>query len=38
VVDYISIYKGGEGCVREVMEKVMKLRGDWDVETGIRAQ
>lgn len=37
-VDYISIYKGGEGCVREVIEKVMKLRGDWDTETGLRAQ
>ena len=21
--------KGGEGCVREIIEKVMKLRGDW---------
>lgn len=38
VVDYISINKGGEGCVREVIEKVMKLRGDWDLETGTRAQ
>jgi 3-deoxy-D-manno-octulosonate 8-phosphate phosphatase (KDO 8-P phosphatase) len=38
VVDYIAICKGGEGCAREVIEKVMKLRGDWDLETGIRAQ
>jgi 3-deoxy-D-manno-octulosonate 8-phosphate phosphatase (KDO 8-P phosphatase) len=37
-VDYISICKGGEGCAREVIEKVMKLRGDWDLETEIRAQ
>ena len=37
-VDFISIYKGGEGCVREVIEKVMKLRGNWDTETGLRAQ
>lgn len=37
-VDFISICKGGEGCAREVIEKVMKLRGDWDLETGIRAQ
>jgi 3-deoxy-D-manno-octulosonate 8-phosphate phosphatase (KDO 8-P phosphatase) len=37
-VDYISIYKGGEGCVREVIEKVMKLKGDWDTGTGLRAQ
>lgn len=26
---YISPYKGGEGCVRDVLEKVLKLRGDW---------
>ena len=36
--DYISPLKGGEGCVREVIEKVMKLRGDWDTLTGLRAQ
>ncbi len=37
-VDYISSFKGGEGCVREVIEKVMKLRGHWDTGTGIKAQ
>jgi 3-deoxy-D-manno-octulosonate 8-phosphate phosphatase (KDO 8-P phosphatase) len=37
-VHYISTYKGGEGCVREVIEKVMKLRGDWETDSGIRAQ
>jgi len=26
---YISPYKGGEGCVRDVLEKVLKLRGHW---------
>lgn len=26
---YISPFKGGEGCVRDVIEKVLKLRGDW---------
>ena len=26
---YISPFKGGEGCVRDVIEKVMKLRGNW---------
>jgi len=26
---YVSTVKGGEGCVREVIEKVMKLKGDW---------
>jgi len=27
---YISPYKGGEGCVRDVIEKVLKLNGDWE--------
>lgn len=26
---YISPLKGGEGCVRDVIEKVMKLQGKW---------
>ena len=26
---YISPFNGGTGCGRDVMEKVMKLRGDW---------
>lgn len=29
VCDYISSKKGGEGCVRDVIEKVLKIRGDW---------
>ena len=35
VAKYISSYKGGEGCVRDVIEKVMKLRGDWQLDTEI---
>lgn len=31
VSKYISPYKGGEGCVRDVIEKVLKLNGDWDL-------
>ncbi|HJV19988.1 MAG TPA: HAD hydrolase family protein [Sediminibacterium sp.] len=27
---YISPLKGGAGCARDVIEKVMKLRGDWN--------
>jgi 3-deoxy-D-manno-octulosonate 8-phosphate phosphatase (KDO 8-P phosphatase) len=30
-VDYISPFKGGDGCVRDVIEKVMKLQGKWEV-------
>ncbi|MFT3844139.1 MAG: 3-deoxy-D-manno-octulosonate 8-phosphate phosphatase [Lacibacter sp.] len=26
---FISTFSGGRGCVREVIEKVMKLNGDW---------
>ncbi len=26
---YISPYKGGEGCVRDVIEQVMKIHGKW---------
>lgn len=26
---YVSQYRGGEGCVRDVMEQVMRARGDW---------
>ncbi|MDO8366607.1 MAG: HAD-IIIA family hydrolase [Saprospiraceae bacterium] len=27
--DYISTQRGGEGCVRDVIEKVLKLQGKW---------
>jgi 3-deoxy-D-manno-octulosonate 8-phosphate phosphatase (KDO 8-P phosphatase) len=26
---YISHKNGGEGCVRDVIEQVLKVRGDW---------
>lgn len=26
---YISPFEGGKGCVRDVLEKVMKLQGNW---------
>ena len=28
---YTSPYDGGKGCVRDVIEKVMKLNGHWDL-------
>ena len=28
---YVSPFGGGKGCVRDVIEKVMKLRGDWSI-------
>ena len=35
VSKYISPLAGGKGCVREVIEKVLKLNGDWDMPDGI---
>lgn len=35
VCRYISTKKGGEGCVRDVIEKVLKLNGHWHYETEI---
>lgn len=32
VAKYISPFKGGEGCVRDVMEKVLKLHGNWSLD------
>ncbi len=29
ICHYISPYKGGEGCVRELIEHVLKLKGHW---------
>jgi 3-deoxy-D-manno-octulosonate 8-phosphate phosphatase (KDO 8-P phosphatase) len=31
VAKYISPYNGGKGCVRDVIEKVLKLNGDWEL-------
>lgn len=28
---YVSRFKGGEGCVRDVIEQVLRARGDWFV-------
>ena len=32
---YISIFNGGHGCGRDVIEKVMKLNGHWDLDTSV---
>lgn len=34
---YISHLEGGFGCGRDVIEKVMKVRGDWSDDTLIRS-
>jgi 3-deoxy-D-manno-octulosonate 8-phosphate phosphatase (KDO 8-P phosphatase) len=32
VSQYISPYKGGEGCVRDLIEKVLKAQNKWKIE------
>lgn len=29
MADYISLFPGGKGCVRDIMEQVMRLHGKW---------
>ena len=38
IAEYISHLKGGEGCGRDVIEKVMRLRGNWGGDGSVRAQ
>lgn len=38
IARYISPLKGGDGCGRDVIEKVLKLRGDWMTDTQIKSQ
>ena len=35
IAHFISRFKGGEGCVREIIERVLKLNGHWEVETDV---
>lgn len=28
--DYVSLFKGGEGCVRDLVEQVLKIHGQWE--------
>jgi 3-deoxy-D-manno-octulosonate 8-phosphate phosphatase (KDO 8-P phosphatase) len=35
---YVAVLKGGDGCVREVIEKVLKLNDHWDLHTSIASQ
>jgi 3-deoxy-D-manno-octulosonate 8-phosphate phosphatase (KDO 8-P phosphatase) len=34
---YVSSHRGGEGCVREVIERVLRCKGDWYAMSGIRS-
>lgn len=35
---YVSPVIGGEGCVRDVIEKVLKLNDHWNTDMGISAK
>jgi 3-deoxy-D-manno-octulosonate 8-phosphate phosphatase (KDO 8-P phosphatase) len=35
---YISPINGGQGCARDVIEKVLKLNGDWELDTTVAAK
>lgn len=35
---YISPVAGGKGCARDVIEKVLKLNGHWDLDTTVAAK
>ena len=35
--DYISYKKGGDGCVRDVIEKTLKLQGKWNFHSNIKS-
>lgn len=37
VCRYISPLRGGEGCVRDVIEKTLRIQGNWGHELGLRS-
>jgi len=36
ICDYISNIKGGDGCVRDVIEQVLKVNNKWDYTDGMQ--
>jgi 3-deoxy-D-manno-octulosonate 8-phosphate phosphatase (KDO 8-P phosphatase) len=38
IAAYISTFGGGEGCVRDVIEKVLKLNDHWELDTSIASR
>ena len=35
IADYISLHEGGKGCVRDVIEQVLRLHGQWFHEDAV---
>lgn len=38
VAHFISAKSGGNGCVRDIIEKVMRARGDWEIDSTVTSQ
>jgi 3-deoxy-D-manno-octulosonate 8-phosphate phosphatase (KDO 8-P phosphatase) len=38
IAAYISSFPGGEGCVRDVVEKVLKLNGHWELDQSVASK
>jgi 3-deoxy-D-manno-octulosonate 8-phosphate phosphatase (KDO 8-P phosphatase) len=38
IARYISPCKGGHGCVRDVIEKTLKLNGHWHIDTSVASK
>ena len=38
IATYISSFAGGQGCVRDVIEKVLKLNGHWELDTSLASK
>ncbi len=38
IAAYISSFGGGKGCVRDVIEKVLKLNGHWDLDGSVASK
>ena len=38
IAAYISSFSGGHGCVRDVIEKVLKLNGHWELDTSLASK
>ncbi len=34
---YVSPYNGGQGCVRDIIEQVLKVQGKWKHETSVKS-
>jgi 3-deoxy-D-manno-octulosonate 8-phosphate phosphatase (KDO 8-P phosphatase) len=36
LADYVSHKNGGEGCVRDIVEQVLRLQGKWEISIGAK--